>query len=137
MTSRALTFWNLPETLIERFPEIGASVGEVLAAEHSAGGRPYPHAFLEEYFFPLLVNSCAETGGLARRGFKFLEEMLLSGDEDLIGAVLLNVVEALAGDEQRLAAAWPQMGEQTRRWAIELAGGKRPPTPSPKPAECK
>ena len=118
--SMALTFWNLPQALIERFPEISASVEEALAVANRDASKPYPHAFLEEYFLPLLVRSVAEPGRLAERGFRFLEEMLASGDEDLVGAVLLNVIEPLTGKEQRLAAAWAYMGERTRSWATEL-----------------
>ena len=125
MASEALTFWNLAQALIERFPEIKAPVEEALADARREGGRLYPHVLLEEYFLPLLVGSIAEPSRLAKRGVQFLEELLTSGDEDVVGTALLNVVEPIAADKQRLAAAWPHMGEAARKWTTELRGRNR------------
>lgn len=116
-------FWNVPSALADRFPHLAPAIERHLSSLREHRQQPYPHEFLESYLLPLLVSACDEDprGDLARRASAFLEELLDHGDEDVVSATLLNVVEPIVDSTERYPTVRPCLGPLALRWVDELS----------------
>jgi hypothetical protein len=113
-------WYTLPDYLIEQFPERKGEIEASYLFWSESIDNPYPHVFLDEFIGPLLVGQTPADEGTRARAGAILDELLCSDDEDLAGAALTAIVEALRDDASLRADAWPFLGATARQWLERL-----------------
>jgi hypothetical protein len=116
-----LTYDNVVEALIGRFPELGGAYGKWL--DSWKGERPGQYnswgELVSPYFRDLLKSK--RDPNTLKRIFEFFEEMAGSDDVHVVNLLQVEELEFLTAKPELLAYAWEFMGEKTKALTRETA----------------
>lgn len=129
----AITFENMSEKLVEKFPELRPRYEEECKWwEDEVPGQHIIYGdILNPYIVSLLESDeqgSSEHEATLKRIFAFLEELVNHEDEDIQGVVVTTVLEYLDSPKVQLEKARKYMGETTLGYShdVEAAFWKDP-----------
>jgi len=96
---------------------------KVAYADWDMPGEPLPYivfSFLDESFFGPSIRSSKDTE-LLTRVFRFLEQMAVSPDSEVVNLLWIGLFESWVGDQTILRKAFRYMGPATQALAVDAA----------------
>lgn len=115
----AIRYEQLTRDLLDAFPELNKRYLDLV----DEVGNPGPDIFLGGLLFTGYVVTLAESKLSQDRltdAFSFLERLVTSGDDRVVTAAVVNVLEYLSGFGY-LGRIWDQLGPVSSRIALETA----------------
>jgi len=115
-----MKYSELNQLLLQRLPELFAGYAELKAI--GDGDEPGPHVLYGDVLVPYLTALLKSRGSdvALARIFRLLEELALSGEQDIRDVLGASVLEGLNGERDARDAARDYMGPGTKRLAEEI-----------------
>jgi hypothetical protein len=123
MMDNQLEYAEVSGKLLEAIPELSDKFRGETKWQEAVGGKPGQYDVVCFVLKPFLRNALAshDDPAVLKRIFRFLEDMALSSDIEVVNLLQVGIFESLVSERGNLSVAWRYMGEATKKIAERTA----------------